>query len=52
MDLDASTGSGKISTDNPMATQGSEDHHHLHVQLNGGGPEVRVQTGSGSIRVD
>jgi beta-lactamase regulating signal transducer with metallopeptidase domain/DUF4097 and DUF4098 domain-containing protein YvlB len=52
IDLDASTGSGKISTDNPMAMQGSEDHHHMKTQLNGGGPEVRVETGSGNIRVD
>jgi beta-lactamase regulating signal transducer with metallopeptidase domain/DUF4097 and DUF4098 domain-containing protein YvlB len=51
VDLDASAGSGSIST-KPATTQTSADKHHLHVQLNGGGPEVRVQTGSGSIRVD
>jgi beta-lactamase regulating signal transducer with metallopeptidase domain len=61
MNLDASTGSGKISTGprfssgyslDPMALRGSEDHHRYRAQLNGGGPEVRVETGSGSIRVD
>jgi len=52
MNLDASTGSGKISTDHPATTQTAEDHHHFRAQLNGGGPEVRVETGSGSIRVD
>jgi DUF4097 and DUF4098 domain-containing protein YvlB len=52
MDLDASTGSGSISTNPPRAMQSSEDHHHLRMQLNGGGPEVRVETGSGDIRVD
>ncbi len=61
IDLDATTGSGKISTGprfssgyspDPMALQGSEDHHRYRAQLNGGGPEVRVETGSGSIRVD
>jgi beta-lactamase regulating signal transducer with metallopeptidase domain/DUF4097 and DUF4098 domain-containing protein YvlB len=52
MNLDATTGSGKISTDHPTATQTTEDHHHFRAQLNGGGPEVRVETGSGSIRVD
>ncbi len=51
MDLDASAGSGSIST-KAATTQTSMDKHHLHAQLNGGGPEVRVQTGSGSIRVD
>jgi beta-lactamase regulating signal transducer with metallopeptidase domain/DUF4097 and DUF4098 domain-containing protein YvlB len=61
MNLDASTGSGKISTGSrfssgyildPTMAPGSENHHHLRAQLNGGGPEVRVETGSGSIRVD
>ena len=49
--LDASAGSGSISTQ-AATTQTSADKHHMHVQLNGGGPEVRVETGSGSIRVD
>jgi beta-lactamase regulating signal transducer with metallopeptidase domain len=51
MDLDASTGSGSISTHAPTM-QTAADKHHMHVQLNGGGPEVRVATGTGSIRVD
>jgi len=51
IDLDASSGSGSISTQ-AASTQTTADKHHLHAQLNGGGPEVRVQTGSGSIRVD
>jgi DUF4097 and DUF4098 domain-containing protein YvlB len=51
MDLDASAGSGSISTHAPTM-QTAADKHHMHVQLNGGGPEVRVATGSGSIRVD
>ncbi|HEV2326702.1 MAG TPA: M56 family metallopeptidase [Terracidiphilus sp.] len=52
MDLDASTGSGSISTTPSITTQGPKDHHHIHTQLNGGGPEVRVETGSGDIRID
>lgn len=52
MDLDASTGSGSISANSSMNTQSSGDHHHLHTQLNGGGPEVRVETGSGDIHID
>jgi len=51
IDLDASVGSGSISVSQPMATQVSSDKHHVHAQINGGGPEVRVETGSGSIRV-
>lgn len=52
MDLDASTGSGSISTPPSTATQSPRDHHHIRTQLNGGGPEVRVETGSGNIRID
>jgi DUF4097 and DUF4098 domain-containing protein YvlB len=49
--LDASTGSGNIHTDREMLTQGSNDKHHLVGKINGGGPTVRVETGSGDIRV-
>jgi len=49
--LDASTGSGSIHTDREMLTQGSSDHHHITSNINGGGPTVRVETGSGDIRV-
>jgi hypothetical protein len=51
IDLDASAGSGSISTQ-AATMQTSADKHHMHVQLNGGGAEVRVETGSGSIHVD
>lgn len=50
--LDASTGSGDIKTDREMLVQGSiESHHHIMGKINGGGPMVRVETGSGDIRV-
>ena len=49
--LDAETGSGSIHTDREMLTQGSTDKHHVTGKLNGGGPTVRVETGSGDIRV-
>ncbi len=52
MNLDAETGSGRISTEAPaQQTSSEEDHHHYRAQINGGGPEVSVVTGSGSIRV-
>lgn len=52
MNLDASTGSGHIDTNQAGTMQSSsEDHRHVHMQLNGGGPEVSVVTGSGEIRV-
>jgi DUF4097 and DUF4098 domain-containing protein YvlB len=49
--LDAETGSGSVHTDREMLTQGSIDKHHVTGKLNGGGPTVRVETGSGDIRV-
>ena len=51
MTLDAESGSGSIHTDREMLTQGSSDRHHVTGKLNGGGPTVRVETGSGDIRV-
>ncbi len=51
MTLDASVGSGTISTAQQMVIQTSSERHHVHAELNGGGPEVRVETGSGDIHV-
>lgn len=49
--LDASTGSGSVHTDQEMAVQGSFDRHHITGKVHGGGPTVRIETGSGDIRV-
>lgn len=49
--LDASTGSGSVHTDQEMAVQGSFDRHHITGRVHGGGPTVRIETGSGSIRI-
>jgi len=49
--LDASTGSGEVKTDREMVVQGSIEKHHISGKINGGGPTVRVDTGSGDIRV-
>ena len=49
--LDASTGSGSVHTDHEMQVQGSFDRHHVTGKVNGGGPTVRIQTGSGDIRI-
>jgi hypothetical protein len=50
--LDASSGSGSIHTEREMLTQGAQDHHHVAGKIGGGGPTVRIETGSGSIRVN
>ena len=49
--LDAHTGSGGIHCDRQIAMQGSLGRHHVMGSVNGGGPTVRVGTGSGSIRI-
>ena len=49
--LDASTGSGSVHTDQEMAVQGSFNRHHITGKVHGGGPTVRIETGSGDIRV-
>jgi beta-lactamase regulating signal transducer with metallopeptidase domain len=51
MTLDGSTGSGSVTTDHEMLVKGSLNQHHITGNLNGGGPLVRVQTGSGDVRV-
>jgi hypothetical protein len=49
--LDAHTGSGEVHSDHEMTVQGSFDHHHIQGRVNGGGPQVYVQTGSGDVRI-
>ena len=49
--VDASTGSGDIKTDREMLVQGSQEKHHITGKINGGGPMVRIETGSGDIRI-
>ncbi|HUV69147.1 MAG TPA: DUF4097 family beta strand repeat-containing protein [Terracidiphilus sp.] len=51
INLDAETGSGGIHTDREVAMQGSINRHHVSGKINGGGPLVKIETGSGSIRV-
>ncbi len=50
--LDASTGSGGIHSDRDVVTHGESNRHHLSGAVNGGGPTVRIETGSGSIRIN
>jgi len=49
--LDASTGSGDVHSDPPLTTHGDNEHHHVVGDINGGGPIVRVETGSGDVRI-
>jgi hypothetical protein len=49
--LDASTASGSVTTEHEMTMKGSFDRHHIQGTLNGGGPTIRAQTGSGDIHI-
>jgi hypothetical protein len=49
--LDASTGSGTVHTDLEMAVQGTYDRHHITGKVHGGGPTVRIETGSGEVHI-
>jgi DUF4097 and DUF4098 domain-containing protein YvlB len=49
--LDAETGSGTVKTDLPLTMRGSMDKHHIVGTVNGGGPTIKAQTGSGDIHI-
>jgi DUF4097 and DUF4098 domain-containing protein YvlB len=49
--LDADTGSGTISVSQPITMQGSLNKHHVSGVVNGGGPTIRIGTGSGDIQI-
>lgn len=49
--LDADTGSGSINVTQPITMQGSLNRHHVAGVVNGGGPTIRANTGSGDIQI-
>ena len=49
--LDATTGSGSISTAQPITMQGRLRRNRVQGTVRGGGNSVRVRTGSGSIDI-
>jgi len=51
-EVDASTGSGGISSDQPVAVTGERSRRHLHGTVRGGGPLVELSTGSGGIHIE
>ncbi|HTR22973.1 MAG TPA: DUF4097 family beta strand repeat-containing protein [Terriglobales bacterium] len=50
--LDLHTGDGHITTDLPVTVQGKYDKSNVHGTINGGGRELRVHTGDGSITLE
>lgn len=49
--LNASTSSGSINVSAPINMQSSQNKQHIAGTVRGGGPNVRVSTGSGDITV-
>jgi DUF4097 and DUF4098 domain-containing protein YvlB len=50
--LDADNTNGSIDSDLPVTTSGSHDKHTLRGTINGGGPDLRLRTTNGSIRIE
>lgn len=49
--LDAESSSGGITIDHPVTVQGKVSKRHLRGEVRGGGSELYIDTGSGSIKV-
>lgn len=50
-DLDAHASSGRLSISHPVTVQGTLGRNQLRGTVRGGGPLLRVSTGSGDIRI-
>jgi beta-lactamase regulating signal transducer with metallopeptidase domain/DUF4097 and DUF4098 domain-containing protein YvlB len=51
VNLDASTGGGTVSCELPVTTPGAKSDDSLKGTINGGGPELKVTTGGGNIKI-
>ena len=51
-DVDVRTGSGRINIDRPVTLAGAIERNKVEGKVQGGGPLLRVRTGSGSVHVD
>jgi predicted Ser/Thr protein kinase len=49
--LDARSGGGRVKSDLPVQAEGATDESTLRGKMNGGGPSLKLETGSGNIRV-
>ncbi len=50
--IDAESNSGSISVDHPLMVEGKISKKHIRGAVRGGGPLLKVDTGSGSIKVN
>ena len=51
-DIALHTSDGSITTNIPIAVQGSFGHHDIHGKMNGGGNLLTVHTSDGSVMLD
>jgi hypothetical protein len=49
--VNAETGSGSIHIEQPFTMQGDINRHHVNAAVNGGGPIIKAETGSGDIQI-
>jgi DUF4097 and DUF4098 domain-containing protein YvlB len=49
--VDLKTGDGSITLDVPITVEGAVDHSHVRGNLNGGGSELKITSGDGSIHL-
>jgi DUF4097 and DUF4098 domain-containing protein YvlB len=50
--LDVHTGDGSIRMNMDLTVHGQQNEHELRGKLNGGGPQLAVSTGDGSVQID
>jgi hypothetical protein len=50
--LNVHTGSGSIHTSHPISVLGTHSRNRLEGSVRGGGPEVEIRTGSGSVEIN
>ena len=51
-DIDAHTGDGSITVDLPVTVSGSMGHSSVRGKMNGGGGQLKITSGDGSIHVE
>jgi Putative adhesin len=51
-DLDAHTGDGSITVDMPITVAGSLNHSSVRGKMNGGGGQLKITSGDGSIHLE
>jgi len=51
-DFDAESSSGGIEIDHPLTVEGKISKRHIRGEVRGGGPLLKIDTGSGRIRVN